>query len=125
MRHSAGRSSCSTAERTDDSGTHHLDWCIDTGEEALERGGALLYEHLATVHRFDPALAQGVHPPRLAWRIDQVECALRPGDVVDVHRERIVSREAERRRIDRDVNLDRSLGHTRCDPHPGAARPRG
>src|SRR6266550_7396085 len=117
MRHSAGRRSCSTAERTDDSGTHHLDWCIDAGEEALERGGALLYEHLATVHRFDPALAQGVDPPRLARGVHQVERALRPGNVVDVHRERIVAREAERRRIYRDVNLDRSLGHTRCDPY--------
>src|ERR1044071_1448102 len=97
MRHSAGRRSCSTAERTDDSGTHHLDWCIDPGKEALERGRALLDEHLATVPRFDSALAEGVHPPRLARCVHQVQRALHARDVVDVYREWIVSREAERR----------------------------
>src|SRR5439155_6111861 len=100
-----GRSSCSTAECTDDSSTHHLDWCIYAGKKSLECRGALLDQHLTAVRGLDPALAQGAHPPRLARGVHPVQRALHAGDVVDIHRERIVSRESERRRIDGHVNL--------------------
>src|SRR5882672_9115463 len=109
-RHSAGRKSCSTAERTDDSGTHHLDWRVDTGKKALECCRPLLDEHFPAVRRLDAAFPHGVHPARLARSVHEVERSLHPGDVIDVNGERIVTGEPQRCGIDRDVDLDRPAG---------------
>src|SRR6266576_3412592 len=105
MRHSAGRSSCSTAERTDDSSTHHLDWCIAAGKEALERGCHLLYQHLPAIGVLDAPLAKGVDPPRLPRSVHEVECPLHAGDVIEVDGQRIVTGQTQCRGVDRDVDL--------------------
>src|SRR6266487_6377765 len=102
MRHSAGRRSCSTAERTDDSSTHHLDWCIGAGKEALERGCPLLHQHLPAIGGLDAPLAKGVDPPRLPRSVDEVECPLHAGDVIDVDGQRIVTGKTKWGGVDRD-----------------------
>src|SRR2546428_695294 len=132
-RHWAGRSSCSSASRTErrvHGGPHHLEWCRVAREKARKGSRPLAYQHLAAVLRPYSRRAEHPHPASAPGRVDEVERGAEAWRAAGIERQGVALLQAQGGGVDRDVRVERSprgfgLGATAARPAGEVAGARG
>src|SRR3989454_921314 len=132
-RHSAGRSSCSSASRTErpvHGGPHHLERCRVAREKARKSSRPLAYQHLAAVLRPYSRRAEHPHPASAPGRVDEVERGAEAWRAAGIERQGVALLQAQGGGVDRDVRVERSprgfgLGATAARPAGEVAGARG